>query len=1107
MKKLLSLFSLQELKSLLLKLILPSKGKIVILFGFSLIGMSFWEAVTNAIAKYFDIPFEYTNNPYYGVALVIIGLIYEGYIYYIDNKKFYEKINTSIKRMEKDFFDANFTQSLEDLDSYLLEYVKNKEATYQLLVSKTKFSLDLQKFDEFKELIEVVEKEYKDYVDTKFKELKITLLALEKNEVFFEESKQLRLKTPKSKPQGHFDLVYYLNSKNYEKAKEIFEVEIKNDEFRKHLLILGGHIYSNLYQYAGEDNLYFELADKYYKEALESEEDLSFTDKLHIYGFYGTVYINNALRHKKQNIDLKYLEEYKSLLDVVFENKKYFAISYVNSLLENYLHALLALGLIEEYKKVYDENSKLLPARFYLQYCEVSNTAFEHEQVQAYIKNDFNINDLLIYVSFVNNESIDDTKNIVLFLDNNKDFIYENHFVMYCYVKGVIKLNKKIDDEIVGYIEENKYLSIDLLLAFLDLQKYQKDKLESADLEKLFEFINLEVNFPPRILDAMIFLHSVGNRSYLKIALDKQDIFEELIYEALKLCATDRDLNFNPFNTFVNAIKNKEKVYWHIANNYQNFNKLDKAFDYFFLGYEKNKDLNSMFAILHISLVLYMQSGEKYESKKQDNVFSHFLTEVDTLEFQNLLFLLSYEISVRHESKDILHLINQKLLETDINALSQEIKIGLSNFYLQTQFLFPNYEKIFLTDKNLCYEKDGIAYVDEQYSIVEENQKNYGFKPVTNDKFFVISQDEMYKKTSLFHRIVGPFAFRVDNPNLVTFQMDETKEDPLKDMLDFMKNQGVDTKNLFERYSVGKEIGLYPLSQSNYRNYFTLIPYLLEHTEFNLNAGKINFKPIEVKKILTLSSIVLLHNLNILDKVLERDDVFIQRTMLNWLKEYSSSITFGNMPTDFSYLDELEQKPILHVDTQDDIDSFKQVVINLLGMLIEKCENKIIDDHLEILPTKNSYEILSQHIGKQEYQAFAYCINHNYQIISEDSIFNMLFDVMKFNKTFISNSLILVEETIEYEELRDLKIDLYKKNYSEVIDDYYLQNLLEYMNKDDVSRLHMQEIELIKIANSYGWLEDIKRYYNNKFVGKYVKTNLATPNLLDVNIEKVLEII
>ena len=38
---------------------------------------------------------------------------------------------------------------------------------------------------------------------------------------------------------------------------------------------------------------------------------------------------------------------------------------------------------------------------------------------------------------------------------------------------------------------------------------------------------------------------------------------------------------------------------------------------------------------------------------------------------------------------------------------------------------------------------------------------------------------------------------------------------------------------------------------------------------------------------------------------------------------------------------------------------------------------------------------------------------------------------------------------------------------------------------------------------NYGWLEDIKKYYYNKFNGKYVKTKLPIPNLLDTNIEKI----
>lgn len=1107
MKKLSKLFTMQELKKILLKLFFPSIGKLIILFGFSLFGISFWETVANAIAKYLEIPFEYTDNPYFGIVLVIIGASYEGYVYYIDNKKFSEKINTSIKRIEKDFSEGRFQQSIEDLNSYLEEYQKNEEATYQLLLSKTKFSLELKKLDEFKELIKLIEAEYKNKIDTKFIELKLTFLALEKDESYFEESKKLRIKTPNSKPQGHFNIVYYLNNRNYKKAKELFEVEIKNEEFRKHLLLIGGHIYSTLYQYEQEDIEYYELADKYYKEFLANKDEISFMEKVYIYGFYGTSYINNEIRHKKQDIDIKYLQEYKSLLDVVFENKKYFDIDYINSLLENYIYSFLALGLIDNYKKIYIEYEKQLSIRFYLQYCEVTSIDINHKKVQAYIKKDFNINDLFIYVSFINNKNIDDTSNILSFLDENREFIYKRNYVFYCYIDGIIKLNKKLDDEILDYLKEKKYMSIELLLSFLKLQKSMKEQIENIDLEKLFEFIKQENNIVPRIIDSMNFLHDIRNRTYLKIALEKQDIFEEVIYEALRLSKTDKDLNYNEFNTFVENIKNREKIYQQIAQIYKNFNKLDKAFDFCYLQYEQTKDMNMMFEILNISIVLYIQSGEKYESKKQDVIFSNLLVKINDLELQNLLFVLNYEITVRQNSKDILPIVNQYILEKDINELPEQLKIILSNCYLQTKFTFPNYQKVFLAEHNICYEKAGFTYVDNKYIVSEENQKNYGFRPVSNDRMYLISQDTNYKKSSLFHRIIGPFAFRVNNPKLVTFKLDKSKEDPLEDIINLIKSQSVDTRNLFVRYSKGKEIGFYTLSQSKYSNYFTLIPYLLEHKEFKLNAGKINYKPTKIKKILTLSSIIFLNNLNLLEKVLEKEDVYIQRTMLNWLKEYNSNIAFGHLPTNFSYLDKIDEKPTLHVDTQEDIDSFKEKVFNLLSLLIDKCENKIIEDHLEILPIKNSFEMLSKHIGNQEYQAFAYCINHNFQIITEDSIFDMLFDVIKLDKTFISNSLILVEDNIDYEKLRDLKIDLFKKNYSEVIDVFYLQNLLAYMSKYDVSKLHPQEIELIKIVNNYGWLEDLKRYYQSKFSGKYVKLELPIPDLFDNNLEKILEII
>lgn len=151
--------------------------------------------------------------------------------------------------------------------------------------------------------------------------------------------------------------------------------------------------------------------------------------------------------------------------------------------------------------------------------------------------------------------------------------------------------------------------------------------------------------------------------------------------------------------------------------------------------------------------------------------------------------------------------------------------------------------------------------------------------------------------------------------------------------------------------------------------------------------------------------------------------------------------------------------------------------------------------------------MLAPHIGSQEYKALAYCINHNYQIISEDNIFDMLFETMNYNKVFISNSLVLLEKLLEYDNYISLIIDLDKKNYKHVLDVEYTSNLVSFMRENEVINLLTGEKRLIKIANSYGFLEKIKRYYKDKFKVLYPKSIVPTKNFFDKNIEQIFKII
>lgn len=1014
------------------------------------------------------------------------------------------EIDASIKRIEKDFLEGKFSDAVEFLEALLLENQSNEKAKYQLLLRKIEFAMHFRKFDNFKELIESIESNYKAHLDTKFKELKLTLMALEKNEEFFSFSKQLRLETPNSKPQGHFDLVYSLNTGVLDKAKEIFEIEIQKDEYRKHLILLGGHIYSNLYKYDEDQEDNYHKADAYYQEALGTL-DLSFLDRFIIQGFYATQYINNQLRHKRQSIDITFLQEYKKSLDLIFEHEKYFSDDYISNQLENYIFALLSLDKFDEYTGLYEKYQDKLPIRFYLQSCDVKKTPYRHDVIQSHIKAKFDLNDLLLYTSLVTNSDENNIEIIIDFLNENKDYIQQHNFVIYIYVRGSISIGHEVDRDVLSYIEEHKLQDIDMLLAFLATQKYQGLDLELNDLNQLFEFAAAEDSILPRKLDAMDFFQEIGDRRYIRLAIQWQAIFPDIIYEALKLCAKDRNLTFEDFEFFVERIVDVQELYAVIGNLYFKYDKLDKAFDYFYLEYLKEQKLEIAFALLNASIVLFSRSGEKYEFAKQQEIFRCFLPKIDQLGIENILFLLSYEINVLQDSKQILPILNQKLLEQDINSLDETVKIGLSNAFLQTQFMMPNFQKIFLHDKNMCFEKDGITYVSEEYSILEVNKTNFEFHSCNNDEYYLIQQDESYNQTSLFHRIVGPFAFRCDNPSLIKFEMDMSADDPLTGLFEFLNEQGEHTKDLFQRYSNGAEIGLFGLAQHQYHNYFSLIPFLLEHQEINFNAGKINYKPDGINKILTLSSIVFLNHIGYLDRVLHRSDVYIQRTTINWLKDYTATIGYTNMPTEFDYIDELDNQPTLRITAPEDMQKFKDELSGLTHKVLKSCQGRIIEDQLSIIPIRGAYEMLSKHIGNQEYQALAYCAKYNFQIITEDSIFSMLFRVMKYDDSFISNSLCLLNDVVDFEELRDLKIYLFQNKYKYVLHELYVNVVIKHLETINIRLLDPKEWEQLKIAYSYGWFDQAERYLYNKFSGVYIKPSIPAPSRLDENLFLLFE--
>lgn len=1018
------------------------------------------------------------------------------------------KIDTSIKRIEKDFFDGNFKQAIDDLDSLVTDNNNEslKSVKYQLLLLKASYLMQFRKMDEFKEIIELIETEYKNFIEIKFKEFKLTLMAFNKNEEFFEFSKQLRIETPNSKPQGHFDIVFYLNSGDVARAKEVFEKEIINTKYRDKLLLIGGHIYSNLYEYTQNEINIFNYADEYYKEALQTEK-LSFLDKLQIKGFYATYLLNSNFQNKIPNGELLFsVEDYKKSLDIVLENEKYFNVDYMKIVIENYIHILVYLGLKDEYNEFYKKYEKILSIKHYIQYCGVNEIEYEHNKIQEYILKNQELNDLLVYSSLILNSSDKNVEEITKFLQTKTECLYEHSFIPYAYVKGQILLSNEIETDLIKYLEEHKYNDIDTLLAFIETSHYIHNEISNKDIDKLIELSLDESNLQARILDVIKLLKKLDRRKeYLDLALNKQSTFSSIIFETLKICEKDENLHFTDFEYFINNITNQDYYSAIIGNIYVKHDRPDKAFNYYYLESKRNNNQEAMIALLKVTWDHFNISHKILENSKQVEIFNLLIARKEHLKLQDLIFLLMYAIHILKDTRQILPIVNQELLNLDITNLDNLLKVSLSNIFTQTSFgILSNYNDIFLYDANLCLVQDSKTYILNDYTILEENKNNFGLHLIDDNDYFLKKQDNTYKKESLFHRLVGHFAFRCENPNMIQMKLDEDSEEPLHELFDFMNQRTNHTKDLFQRYSDEIHIGLYALAH-DYKDYFTLIPYLLNSNTINFNSLHINYLPKERKKILTLSSIIFLNEINQLEVVLKRDDIVIQQTLVSWLKDYSQKIDYTNMPHDFTYLDEEGHKFIPFTDDNiKQAEKFKASILEIINEIL-KCE--IIDDTSENLPIKETYSMLAPHIGSQEYKALAYCINHNYQIISENNVFDMLFDTLKNNKIFISNSMALLTETLNRDTYRSLIIDLHMKKYKYVLNENYVDRLLDFMKKHDVSNLLYKEKELIKIANSYGFLDKIKQYYKNKFKVLYPKTILPIKTNFDENIEKIFDFI
>jgi len=1008
-------------------------------------------------------------------------------------------IDTSIKRLEQDFHEGNIKQALNDLESFLIENKISPKIRYQLYVKKASFFFSLRRYDEALDLLDYIKKEYRTFLETGFDELQLISFCIGKDRKnFFELVDKIKIENSESPNIENFELMYYFHTGDILKAKEIFERIDNKLKKEKDIVLMGGHIYSSLDDY--------ENTNKFYKLALSF--DISYLDKATIYGFYGTYIINKSMHGQSISEDyIKTICIYKDIIKHILEQSSFFNKLYIINLKNIFLHLFIIdnniKGYIDFYEKEFINTS--IVSYHYFQYTSFKKGVIEDKKIQEIIlKGDEEI--LLHYVHILEEDNGSHLK-IIIFLEENKELIYSSQFIFVSYVKWKIKNNSDLDNEFIDYLISHKYKEFDYLIVYLLFLKSSSTPLAQEDISKLLKFAHNEKVIYARILETLFILKDLGKRSeYLNLALEKEEEFKYIISETLKLCYDDKNLLIDDFSYFIDNMSNQTLYYSHISNIYFKYANYKLSFDFLFKDYKRNSENNSILLdILRISINHFIKTKNVYEKDKQLEVYSLLISRKDNLVISDIVFLLQYSIMILKDTKQILPFLNQYLLSTNINELEEEIKINFSDLYTKTSFGIANYNDLFLYDDNICLVGKGKIYIKNQYKILEENQDNLEFVLLDDNEFFLMAQNDIVSEESLLHRIIGTFTFRINNPNHIQMKIDTKSDNPLSELLLFVEEQNKQTISLYERYSNKEYCGLFALAEYDYKNYFTCIPYLLNHKKYYFNSLKRNFI-VDRKKILTLSTIVFLHEIAYLEEVLQREDIVIQQTLINWMREYIDKFNYSRRPQDYSYLDNSEPVFIPYTEEEDkEAEDFKQFIVSLTTKLL-KCE--IIDDTLSNLPLGEAYEILADSMGSQEYHALAYCVENNYQIISENNIFEFMFSSFSYNKMFIGNSLGLLEDILDNKQMHILEKELYKKQYRYIFSCLEEDKLIEMLSYEKLEIiLNEQMIFKFRIWYEYGCLDNIITKYIHSYKVLYPKKYLPVENTFSKNMKHILQLI
>ncbi|OHD96721.1 MAG: hypothetical protein A3E21_09425 [Sulfurimonas sp. RIFCSPHIGHO2_12_FULL_36_9] len=995
------------------------------------------------------------------------------------------EVKTLLESVDGYFYDGNIREAFEFLDK-AIERQTHKESKYFLLLKKIEYFLECRNIKEAKKYLDLIKKNYADYIGVKYKEHLLFIYSLEHNKnEYLTLVGEIKLEKSDIKSDEYFNLIYALNSGDSDEAKKIFN-SLVEDERNKNNLI-AGHVFANSYRITNDlDDL--KKATEYYQLLLN--DNPKFLIKLHILGFFVSNIINNYFQTKNE-FDKKQVIEYKQLLKTIFEVQKYFNNNYINDLKKFHAFILLILNFKDEYIKFYEEHQTVLFDEHYLQYAAFKQANLEHKKIQKRV---FQSDRVLFNYASLMLETVEQQE-VIKFFVKNIELLLKSDLIVYFYIQSSISLKYSVEDKVVQKINLNKQNSYELYLSHLWLKHHNQDEIQENEIKTLLAFVEDKSNTYAKVLEVIDLLEKIKKPElYIKFAISKISLFENLTYYILRKCWFDRELKLDDFEIFVRYIDDI-KCASYIADVYFKYDRFDKAFEYFYKSWESDRTIVNAKNLLSVSVQYHERFHNRLNEEIENEALSFLQIHKKDLDFNDIGFISFYSLVVNKDVDNAFGIINKKVLSINVYELDNLKKQSLSSLYFNSIINFDDNNEN-LSDKNIIFIKNNAYYLNKKVfdDIHEIYFTKLKIELVDETEIKRIKLDQAYEKKSLFHFIVNQILHTISSPYFKMIQVDLAAKTPFVEMQELLIEQSNQTEDQLTSYSDGSEIGFWTLA-GTYEKYFNLVAKLIEDPNLNFISCHMNYKDSSVPKLITLSSMIFLNYHNKLDDVLKRDDVYIQKTSYDWLHKHINELD--------------KQDEIFSVFAKDgffykDIVSKEQIQIfsNRLKEIILSIDNKkIVDDTKASLPFKGAFS-LSKYLGIQEYQALALHFQENYQIITEDKIFEVLFESLNFNQTMISNSLALVDE----DDFLDFALELHSKKYKYVFNPIVLENLVKILTKTGiVNSFSEKDIKVLQILDDYKWLEGMKQYYHNTYSVLYPKATPPKEDYISKNIEYILQ--